>query len=70
MTRNLTDPNDTWWTIAETAEHFGMKRRTILDWIRAGDLSTYGKQRLIRRADALTTFRSRRKKQRATRFTK
>lgn len=69
MTRDLSDPDDTWWTIDQTAEHFGMKRRTILDWIRAGDLTTYGRQKLLRRAEALATFRKRRQKQRATRFT-
>jgi hypothetical protein len=68
VTRDLTNPDDTWWTIDQTAEHFGVKRRTILDWIRANDLHTYGKAKLIRRTEALTTFRARRKKQNATRY--
>lgn len=68
MTRNLSDPDDTWWTIDEAAEHFGLKRRTILDWIRAGDLTKYGKTKLLRRSEVLTTFRTRRKNQTATRF--
>lgn len=68
MTRDLTDPDDTWWTIDQTAEHFGVKRRTILDWIRQGDLRKYGKSKLIRRSEALATFRARRKRQAATRY--
>ncbi|WP_025158895.1 helix-turn-helix domain-containing protein [Leifsonia aquatica] len=68
MTRNLADPNDTWWTIDQTADHFDIKRRTVMDWIRAGDLTVYGNTKLIRRTDALAVFRARRKQQRETRF--
>lgn len=68
MTRNLSDPDDTWWTIDEAAAHFGIRRESILRYIREG-MPVYGKGRnkLIRRADALTEFRRRRRNELATR---
>lgn len=68
MTRNLSDPDDTWWTIDEAAEHFGIRRESILRYIREG-MPVYGRGRnkLIRRSDALTEFRRRRRNELETR---
>lgn len=67
MTRDLTNPGDTWWTIDQAAEHFGIRRESILRYIREG-MPTYGKgkNKLIRREDALAEFRRRRRNERAT----
>jgi predicted transcriptional regulator len=68
MTRNLADPADTWWTIDEAAEHFSIRRESILRYIREG-MPVYGKGRdkLIRRSDALAEYRRRRRNELATR---
>ena len=68
MTRDLSDPDDTWWTIDEAAEHFGMRRESILRYIREG-MPVYGKgrNRLVHRADVLREFRRRRRNELATR---
>lgn len=34
--RDLTDPNDRWWTIDQAAAHFGYRRETIEKYIREG----------------------------------
>lgn len=34
--RDLTDPNDRWWTIDQAAEHLGVTRRTIERYIHDG----------------------------------
>jgi excisionase family DNA binding protein len=39
--RDANDPMDRWWTIDETAEHFGVKRGTVQRWIREDDLKLY-----------------------------
>lgn len=68
MPRDLTDPTDTWWTIDQAAEHFGIRRESILRYIRDG-MPVYGKGRSkrIRRADVLAEFRRRRRNELATR---
>jgi len=66
--RDLRDPTDTWWTIDQAAEHFGVRRATILQWVRDG-LKTHGKAKLLHRPDVLTAYQERAKRQRETRFT-
>jgi excisionase family DNA binding protein len=62
MTRDLSDPNDTWWTIDQAAEHFGIRRESILRYIREG-MPAYGPRghKLIRRADVLAEYRRRKR---------
>lgn len=68
--RNLADQADTWWSIDQAAEHFGFKRRTILEWIRREGLKTYGRAKLLRRDDVLATFQEVRGRKRASRYSR
>lgn len=70
MTRDLSDPNDTWWTIDQAADHFQITRGAIRRWIREEGVTVYGGRmaaRMVRRADILAAFRARRQRQLATR---
>lgn len=68
--RNLRDDLDTWWTIDETAEHFGITRASVLRWIRDEHLVLHGRDEELRlhREDVLEVRRRRSARQHATRF--
>lgn len=66
--RDLRDPTDTWWTIDQAAAHFGVRRATILQWIRDG-LPSHGKGKMLRRPEVLSAYQQRAKRQRESRFT-
>jgi hypothetical protein len=68
--RDLSDQNDTVWTIDQAAEHFGVTRGAILRWIREENLTVYGTEKRLARADILAAFQTRRQRQLATRLQK
>jgi hypothetical protein len=65
--RDIFDDTDTWWTIDETAEHFGLTRAAILRWIREGYIVPRGSEKLLHRPEVLAERRRRMQRQIATR---
>jgi AraC-like DNA-binding protein len=63
--RNIDDPNDEWWTVDEAAAHFGLRRETVLRYIREG-LTLY-RGGFLRRDQFLAEYRKRAQRRNATR---
>jgi hypothetical protein len=67
--RDLNDPMDRWWTIDQTAEHFGVKRGTVQRYIREDDLTLHFPKQggYLDRDDVLAAVRARNKRRRKSR---